>query len=276
MNTRCNVVFIGLLIAIVSIIVRAESNESLNITLSDKDVKVFHFEDMKYPAISQYAPLESEGFVVVRANLDNGGRVLEASAISGKELLIADTLTNIKKWRFQPNNSKVAVVVYNYRLARGICKSPSSVFTLDGSNLATITACWPASAKSATTIDSQEAVNVLVDDKDMDVLNYEDLRYPPLARTADIRGVVVVQAKLDQNGGVIEASAIYGHPMLTPDCLANVKKWRFRPNAKRLAVVVYNFKFLRDGLLYNADYQLQFVLRPPNFATVTGTKMMVQ
>jgi TonB family protein len=168
------------------------------------------------------------------------------------------------------------VVVYNYRLAKGECKSESSFFTFQSPDIATITSCRPKSAKSSSSQDGSSDVDVTLRDRDIEVLEFEELNYPSLARQARISGVVVVEAKLDDKGEVAEATAISGHPVLIPDCLANIRKWRFRPNARRLAVVVYNFAFPCQGLLYNSESQRQFVLESPNFATVTATPMSVQ
>jgi TonB family protein len=246
------------------------------VTISDKDITVISFEELKYPFLEQPRPPESEGVVVVRAQLDGRGRVLNATAISGNESLIPDSLANVKKWLFQPNAVKAAVVIYNFRLAKGECKSESSFFTFQRPDIATITGCRPKSAKSSSSHDGSSAVDVKVRNRDIEVLEFEELNYPALAKQARISGVVVVEVKLDDKGEVTEATAISGHPVLIPDCLANIKKWRFRPNARQLAVVVYDFTFPCQGLLYNSEGQRQFVLESPNFATVTATPATVQ
>jgi hypothetical protein len=44
--------------------------------INDKDVSVVQFEELKYPAIAEYAPFESEGVEVVRVSLDDQGKVV--------------------------------------------------------------------------------------------------------------------------------------------------------------------------------------------------------
>lgn len=255
----------------VSVFVQPKSHDGPNPALSDQEVKVTHFEGLTYPSLGQHTPSKPEGVVVVRAKLDKEGKVIEASALSGNESLTPDSLANVRKWRFQANTSQSAVVVYNFRSARGVCKSPSSLFTLEAPNLASVTACWPGTVKSASGGGSQDGLDVRVSDKDLEVLNFEELSYPALAKAARIQGLVVVQTKLDEKGGVIEASAIVGHPTLVPGCLTNVKKWRFRPNPQNSAVVVYSFRLVNG---YYANNQSQFVLEPPNFATITDEETM--
>ena len=83
--------------------------------------------------------------------------------------------------------------------------------------------------------------NATVDDKDITVLHFEDLPYPTFARAAHIEGVVVLQVTLDDKGGVARAVAISGNKALTGECIANIRKRRFQPNAKKSVVIVYDF-----------------------------------
>ncbi len=218
--------------------VRAQQNGT--VTVIDKGIKVVDFEELKYPLLAQYAPLESEGVVVVRVNLDDEGKVVEALAISGNDILIPDCLANVKKWRFQPNPAKTAVIIYNFRVAQGECKSASSVFAFQKPNLVMIVGCVPALESSIRFVRLPRAGTV--SDADMKVLHFEWPRYPAIAKSARIYGVVVVQVSLDDKGNVVEAAAISGHPMLMENCLANAKKWRFEPNAQKSAVIVHKLQ----------------------------------
>lgn len=106
-----------------------------------------------------------------------------------------------------------------------------------------------------------------VKDKDMRIVASEDLKYPPFARSARIQGVVVVRAKLDNDGRVVDAEAISGHELLIPDSLTNTKKWRFQPNAHRAAIIVYNFRMPGGGCNSPTSFSL---VQAPNFVTITG------
>jgi len=105
-------------------------------TVDDKDIKVVSFEKMKYPVMGLTARIH--GLVVVQVRLDDEGKVVDATAISGNEVLVPDTLANVKKWCFSPNAQKTAVVVYNFTLEGG-CYQPDT-FTLEGRNLAVVVA----------------------------------------------------------------------------------------------------------------------------------------
>ncbi len=113
-----------------------------------------------------------------------------------------------------------------------------------------------------------------INDKDMSVIDFDDLQYPSFARQAMIQGVVVVRAKLDNDGKVVDAIAISGHDKLIPDCLVNAKKWRFQPNARRAAIIVYNFRMPYAAC--KSETLVSFsILQAPNFVTVTACSVPV-
>jgi protein TonB len=53
--------------------------------------------------------------------------------------------------------------------------------------------------------------------------------YPPLARTARIEGVVVLEATINVKGKIENLHAISGHPMLLEAAIKAVEKWKYRP-----------------------------------------------
>jgi TonB family protein len=95
---------------------------------------------MYYPALARAARREST--VVVQVKLDDDGKVVTARAISGSKMLIPDTLSNIRKWRFHPNSNKTAFVIYEFHLVEGKCDlGRNGLFVFKEPNVATITAC---------------------------------------------------------------------------------------------------------------------------------------
>jgi TonB family protein len=99
------------------------------------------------------------------------------------------------------------------------------------------------------------------------------MAYPAIARVARVQGVVVVEVHLDDKGEVISASAISGPKPLTPDCISNAKRWRFKPSAHKKAVVVYEFR-LDDGACHDDSHSL-FLLHFQNFASITACAPVV-
>ena len=53
--------------------------------------------------------------------------------------------------------------------------------------------------------------------------------YPPLAQEAHIRGVVVVEAVIDEHGNVVQARAVSGNPLLIDAALKAVLQWKYEP-----------------------------------------------
>jgi len=84
------------------------------------------------------------------------------------------------------------------------------------------------------------------------VLNGKAIRlpkpaYPAIARQAHASGTVVVQVTIDENGGVISAHAVSGHPLLQAVAVAAARGARFSPTklsgqpVKVTGVITYNF-----------------------------------
>jgi hypothetical protein len=106
----------------------------------DADITVIHFEALKYPRIAWQTRVH--GLVVIRAKLDKEGKVVDAEAISGSQILIPDSLENIKKWHFQPNKQRAVVIVYDFRILAADCaETNQQFFTFERPNLVTVSAC---------------------------------------------------------------------------------------------------------------------------------------
>lgn len=71
--------------------------------------------------------------------------------------------------------------------------------------------------------------------------------YPPIARAAHASGTVMVQVLIDEEGNVIAAKAISGHPLLQAACVAAAREAKFSPTrlegnpVKVTGIIQYNF-----------------------------------
>lgn len=71
--------------------------------------------------------------------------------------------------------------------------------------------------------------------------------YPAIAKSAHASGTVVVQVTIDENGGVISAQAVSGHPLLRAVAVQAARGARFSPTklsgqpVKVTGVITYNF-----------------------------------
>ena len=71
--------------------------------------------------------------------------------------------------------------------------------------------------------------------------------YPAIARSARASGTVTVQVTIDENGNVISARAVSGHPLLQAAAVAAARQAKFSPTklsgqpVKVTGVITYNF-----------------------------------
>jgi TonB family protein len=112
-------------------------------TIYNKDIQVIEYADLEFPAIAVTAHVE--GVVVVRVSLDDKGKVVDVDALSGPSLLTRQSLENAKKWRFEPNPQKAAIIVYDFHI-EGACHAAraggsASQMIFFPPNFAKITAC---------------------------------------------------------------------------------------------------------------------------------------
>jgi protein TonB len=72
-------------------------------------------------------------------------------------------------------------------------------------------------------------------------------QYPPIARSAHASGQVNVQITIDENGNVISAHAVSGHPLLQAAAVGAARASKFTPTklsgqpVKVSGVIIYNF-----------------------------------
>jgi protein TonB len=71
--------------------------------------------------------------------------------------------------------------------------------------------------------------------------------YPPIAKAAHASGTVVVQVLVDENGNVIDAHAVSGHPLLQAASVSAARSAKFSPTklsgqpVKVTGVITYKF-----------------------------------
>lgn len=71
--------------------------------------------------------------------------------------------------------------------------------------------------------------------------------YPPLAKAARVSGSVVVEVTVGEEGDVISARAISGHPLLKDSAVAAAREWSFEPTklegvpVKVIGTITFNY-----------------------------------
>lgn len=78
-------------------------------------------------------------------------------------------------------------------------------------------------------------------------INRVQPEYPPLARAAQVSGAVVVELTIDEEGNVMAARAISGHPLLKDSAIAAALGWKFKPTTlsgipvRVIGTITFNF-----------------------------------
>ena len=99
-------------------------------------------------------------------------------------------------------------------------------------------------AETKTSTDSKTISGGVLNDK---AISLPKPPYPPIARAAKASGTVVVQVTVDENGNVISARAVSGHPLLQAGAVAAARSAKFSPTrlsgqpVKVTGVITYNF-----------------------------------
>lgn len=72
--------------------------------------------------------------------------------------------------------------------------------------------------------------------------------YSPIARQMKVGGRVELEVSIDTDGSVSDVKVVSGNPLLTPNAVSAVKKWKFTPfetngqPAKAIATIAFNFQ----------------------------------
>lgn len=89
--------------------------------------------------------------------------------------------------------------------------------------------------------------------------------YPPAARAVNAEGSVNVQILIDENGDVVSATAVSGHPLLRPAAEQAALQSKFKPTelsgqpVKVTGIVVYNFVGENSASWFKIGYNLMNV-----------------
>lgn len=187
------------------------------------------FVDLAYPLEALAA--RTSGMVIVRATTDASGRVVGAEPLSGPNLLVPAVIGNVKERTLSPGK-RTEALVYRFEIAPGVCNDDSrSLFSLVYPNLAVITAC---SALGRPLVSQPHSEWVLA--------SWGPPSYPPLARSARVTGIVVLELSIDARGVVVDSRPLSSSsPFFTDAAVAHSKTWRFRPSERRRGIIAYEF-----------------------------------
>lgn len=189
------------------------------------------FVDLPYPPAALEARVR--GSVIVQVTTDADGHVSNAVALAGPRALAPAVIENVRQWAF-PAGERTGVVVYRFDEAEGECNDDRrSLFQLKYGNLAMVTACH-ASGRSAMPLNQE-----------LWIADYGPALYPPIAASARIRGIAVLELTLRRDGRVSNTRLLAGPPIISDAAVKHAATWRVRSDGAmpRTHIVVYEFSF---------------------------------
>lgn len=171
----------------------------------------------QYPAAAR--AVRASGIVSVKVTIDAEGNVISAEADSGHPLLLEESVNAARASKFKsPPEETTGYIVYNFA-------EPTE--------------------SSGNTDTSDKIISVgVVNGR---ALNLEKPIYPEEARKQGIKGAVLVEVVIDENGNVISANSYSGEELLRNACKEAALKSIFSATlvagqpVKVKGVIVYNF-----------------------------------
>jgi len=86
--------------------------------------------------------------------------------------------------------------------------------------------------------------NIIATDHKLQPITTVEAVYPPLARQARVQGVVVLEAKISQQGAVQNLRVVTGHPLLVQAAIEAVKQWQYGPQTEDGIATIVTVNFL--------------------------------
>lgn len=127
-------------------------------------------------------------------------------------------------------------------------------------------ACLLLVIGAASTTEQHSTGDQTVLNEDVEILHFERMMYPVVARAAHAEGSVVLRARLNARGSVSEVTPVSGPKALLADTEKNLGKWTFARPRGGTVVVVYWFRF--RGVC-ELPCPSSFEFYPPNLVVVT-------
>jgi hypothetical protein len=154
------------------------------------------FTDLQYPPAALEA--RTDGTVVVQVTTDGSGRIVGAESIVGPDVLARAAVASVKGWTLA-GGPRTDWIVFRFDIDPGACNDDSrSLFRMPYPNLAVVSACTTPGRRGGPPPD--------------DPLYLRSLGatpgYPHFARSANVRGVVILELSADRDGAVIAVRAM--------------------------------------------------------------------
>jgi len=205
-------------------------NEGVQRTFRTKRV------DPIYPPLAIQTHLE--GVVVLNIWIDKTGVVQKVTIESGQPMLAESAIAAVKQWQYKPYlisgepvlvetkvtlNYKISADSANVGLVRDAPGEPGS---------SAVGAIFGVISASPTTPPTTPLPHpIRISSKLAESMRIRKLppQYPPAARNGDVKGAVLLDVIIDEDGDVYSATVISGDSTLDTAALDAVKQWKYKP-----------------------------------------------
>jgi TonB family protein len=206
-----------------------------------KPPKLIKEVEPAYPDAARKAGIE--GLVIMEATTDTYGRVAEVKVLRSIPLLDQAAVDAVKQWVYEPMviDGKPRPVTFTVttrfrlddkkkpRVEGGVAGGVSGGVQggveggVEGGVVGGV-----ASAEAAKKFEG-DAVRAVGEVKPPELIKQVDPVYPDEARKAGIEGIVILEAKADEEGNVSDARILRSIPALDQAALDAVKQWKYEP-----------------------------------------------
>jgi len=207
---------------------------------SVKPPKLVRQVDPVYPADAKEKGLE--GTVIIEATTDTYGRVAEAKVLRGVPGLDQAAVDAVKQWVYEPMiiNGVPKPVVFTVTLRFDLDKDKKTKVGgvaggvsggVEGGVEGGVAGGIVGGTVKAQDLKAFEgdAVRAVGDIKPPKLLKTVQPVYPKEASKAGIEGVVILEAKADKEGNVVDARILRSIPALDQAALDAIKQWKYEP-----------------------------------------------
>jgi len=237
--------FLGLMVCAINI--SAQEDNPKTISAGVVNGKAISLPKPEYPDEARKANVG--GSVSVQVVIDEEGNVISATAVSGNkrvyktvagETAIETEEAAEKNLLYEASETAAKQAKFTPTLLEGKAVKVSGIIVY---NFVTDNKC--TIQENATGISSDESINGGV--LNGKAINLPKPDYPDAAKQVKAGGAVTVQVVIDEEGNVISAQAVSGHPLLRQSAADAAKAAKFSPTllkgqpVKVSGMIVYNF-----------------------------------
>jgi TonB family protein len=179
-----------------------------------------------------------EGVVIMEATTDTYGRIANVKVLRSIPLLDQAAMDALKQWVYEPMiiNGKPMPVVFTVtiRFSLDNKKKPEvsgAVGGVEGGVEGGVVGGVLGGVADAQDLKKFEgdAVRATGDIKPPKLVKQVNPVYPEKARQGHVEGVVILEAKVDEQGNVIDARVLRSIPVLDQAAIDAVKQWKYEP-----------------------------------------------